>query len=157
MENALKQRNIKQFVQFAFIALLNMAVTVGVMNGLLSIHPNPDDIILAVFNSLSYVLAVLNSYFWNSRVTFKASANGTNNQRLWFLTQALANLGINHLVFLAANGLLAPFALPNWIRYNASLGIAGIISSLSSFLFIKYFVFTEMNALRRSVVERIRE
>ncbi|GIO40324.1 GtrA family protein [Paenibacillus apis] len=71
MENAIKQRNIKQFVQFASIALLNTAVAVITMNSLLLIQPDPGEVLLGMFNVVSYVMAVLNSYFWNSRVTFK--------------------------------------------------------------------------------------
>lgn len=157
MENAIKRRNMKQLVQFSAIALLNMAVAVVTLNGLLFLHSEPNDIMLAVYNSVSYILAVLNSYFWNARITFKASARGTGKQRLWFLLQSLASLGINLLAFIAVNGLLAPFGLPNWIQYNASLGAAGLISSFSSFMFIKYFVFSEMNARRRNAVETTRE
>lgn len=157
MENAIKQRNIIQLVQFSTIALLNMTIAAGTLNGLLFIHSEPGEIMLAVYNSLSYTLAVLNSYFWNARITFKASAKGTNKQRFWFLLQSLASLGINLFIFIAVNSLLAPFDLPNWIQYNASLGAAGLVSSFSSFIFIKYFVFGEINARRRNAVERIRE
>lgn len=147
MENAIKQRNIKQFVQFASIALLNTAVAVITMNSLLLIQPEPGEVLLGMFNVVSYVMAVLNSYFWNSRVTFKDLARGTKRQRFGFVIQSVASLGINYIAFLAVNALLAPLGLPNWIRYNAALGISGATSSISSFLFIKYLVFREMNAL----------
>ncbi|GIO40325.1 hypothetical protein [Paenibacillus apis] len=63
------------------------------------------------------------------------------------MIQSVASLGINYIAFLAVNALLAPLGWPNWIRYNAALGISGATSSISSFLFIKYLVFREMNAL----------
>ncbi|RRJ66043.1 GtrA family protein [Paenibacillus oralis] len=157
MENAIKRRNFKQFVQFAFIALMNTAVAVATMNSLLFIQPDPGEILLGMFNAASYVMAVLNSYFWNSRVTFKGFARGTKRQRFRFSIQALASLGINYIAFLAANNLLSPLGWPNWIRYNAALGISGAISSISSFMFIKYLVFSEMNDQGRGAVDKIRE
>ncbi|WP_178019637.1 GtrA family protein [uncultured Paenibacillus sp.] len=147
MENAIKRRNIKQFVQFASIALLNTAVAIITMNGLLLIQPDPGEVLSGMFNVVSYVMAVLNSYFWNSRVTFKDLARGTKRQRFGFAIQSLASLVINYMAFLAANQLLHPLGWPNWIRFNAALGISGATSSISSFLFIKYLVFSEMNAL----------
>lgn len=89
MENAIKRRNIKQFVQFACIALLNTAVAVATMNSLLFIQPDPGEVLLGMFNAVSYVMAVLNSYFWNARVTFKGLARGTKRQRLGFLSRRL--------------------------------------------------------------------
>ncbi|WP_179290908.1 GtrA family protein [Shouchella clausii] len=157
MKNAIKRGSIKQFVQFALIALLNLAVAVATMNGLLLIQPDPDSVMLALFNSVSYAMAVLNSYFWNSRVTFKGFANGAKRQRIGFLIQALASLVINYLAFLAVNDLLIPHGLPNWIRYNVALGISGTLSSISSFLFIKYLVFTNMNVVGRGVVDKLEE
>lgn len=157
MEEAIKRRNRKQFVQFVFIALLNSAVAVVTMNSLLLIQPDPGDVLLGMFNAVSYVMAVLNSYFWNSRVTFKDLARGTKRQRFGFVIQSVASLGINYIAFQAVNALLAPLGLPNWIRYNAALGIAGAVSSISSFMFIKYLVFSEMNAQGRGAVDKNRE
>lgn len=154
MMKTIQSQTIKQFIQFACIAILNTIVAVATMNTLLFIQPNPGEVLLGLFNAASYIMAVLNSYYWNARVTFKASARGSQRQRFVFFVQALTSLGINLLAFLIVNNLLVHFGLSNWLRYNAALGIAGAISSISSFFFIKYWVFKSTHMEVRNAVDK---
>ncbi|WP_252311232.1 GtrA family protein [Sinobaca sp. H24] len=48
---------------------------------------------LTTYNTVSYCLAVANSYIWNVLITFKDSAKGSNKQRMAFVLQGLVSLG----------------------------------------------------------------
>ncbi|QGH33396.1 GtrA family protein [Gracilibacillus salitolerans] len=132
-----------QFFQFSIIGASNALIDIGVLNVLLLLFHTENSALLIVYNSIAYSLAILNSYIWNARITFKRVSKGSPYQRFVFFTQALISLGISNLVFLGANSLFAIMELPNWWRYNLSKVIAMGLSSLASFFMIKYVVFKD--------------
>src|SRR5690606_28852274 len=100
------------------IGLVNAAISVLTLNVLLFLFPTDVKIFLVLFNSLAYSLAVLNSYYWNARITFKHAARFTRWQKYAFAAQAVGSLGVSNVVFLIMNFLLEHVGLPNWLRYN---------------------------------------
>ncbi|SFM45803.1 Putative flippase GtrA (transmembrane translocase of bactoprenol-linked glucose) [Gracilibacillus orientalis] len=132
-----------QFFQFSIIGVSNALIDIAVLNVLLLLFHTEKTALLIVYNSISYSLAILNSYIWNASITFKRASKGDSYQRFAFFIQALISLGISNLVFLGANSLFAIIEIPNWWRYNLSKGLAMGLSSLASFFMIKYFVFRD--------------
>ncbi|WP_208591654.1 GtrA family protein [Gracilibacillus suaedae] len=132
-----------QFFQFSIIGVSNALIDIGVLNLLLLLFHTDKSAMLLLYNSISYCLAILNSYIWNASITFNRTSKGSSYQRIAFFVQALISLGISNLVFLGANSLFAIMEIPNWWRYNLSKALAMGLSSLASFFMIKYMVFKD--------------
>ncbi|TFJ92743.1 GtrA family protein [Lentibacillus salicampi] len=137
------KRGPLQFVQFGVIGFANAAIDIGTLNLLLILFNTDGRMLLLLYNTIAYSLAVVNSYYWNASITFKRSAKGSNRQRILFIIQGLVSLGVSNLVFLGLNELLDYTAVPSWLRYNAAKGLAMFLSFLASFFMVKYFVFKD--------------
>jgi putative flippase GtrA len=131
----------KQFTQFSLIGILNGVIDLGALNLMLWIWSTTTTIGLFIINSVAYILAVLNSYFWNSRLTFRANAYLTSREKIKFVIQAAVSLVISNGVFLLFIYLFSRFSLPLWIDQNAAKGLSMAFSSTASFFFMKYYVF----------------
>ena len=60
-----------RFSKFTIVGLSNAAVDIGTLNLFLWLAPTRDPSVLALYNGVALVLANLNSYFWNTRWTFR--------------------------------------------------------------------------------------
>lgn len=137
-----------QFMQFSVIGIANAAIDIGVLNLLLLLFHTDDRMLLLLYNTIAYTLAVANSYFWNASITFKGSAKSSNRQRIMFVVQGLVSLGINNLIFIGANTFMDVIGIPNWLRYNVAKGLAMFLSFVASFFMVKYFVFKSRGGKR---------
>jgi putative flippase GtrA len=109
------------------------------------VFPTEDLNVLVLYNSLGVALAILNSYLWNTRWTFRAAvARGgrVRRQQLLFLGQALLNVAVNDAVVATLTRLLF---YQTFLSESASSNLAKLVgmlaASLSSFLIMKYVVF----------------
>ncbi|MCA0992306.1 GtrA family protein [Pseudalkalibacillus hwajinpoensis] len=141
----MKQRRIgrgsKQVMSFSAIGVMNALVDIGALNLLMLFFPTDDRIQLIMYNTISYVLAIINSYFWNAKLTFPSKAIHDRKQVLLFLAQAVIALGISNLVFYGALLIFEWISLPRYIERNISKGLAMLLSSASSFFMMKHLVF----------------
>ncbi|RYG72022.1 GtrA family protein [Lentibacillus lipolyticus] len=138
-----QKRGPKQFLQFGVIGFANAAIDIGTLNLLLLFFHTDDRWLLLLYNTIAYILAVVNSYYWNASITFERSAQGSNRQRILFIIQGLVSLGVNNLVFIGINELMQLLGVNNWLRYNVAKGLAMFLSFLASFFMVKYFVFRD--------------
>src|SRR5579859_882206 len=97
-----------QFLQFAAVGASNAIVDLGILNLLLAVHPTRSPLTLIIDNTIAVSCAILNSYLWNTRWTFRAEVTHRHGQRALFVAQALLNVAINNLVLLAVAGALPP-------------------------------------------------
>ncbi|HET7577787.1 MAG TPA: GtrA family protein [Bacillales bacterium] len=135
-------KGILQYCQYSVIGASCGLIDIGSLNLFLYLWPTESDALLALFNSIAYGLAVLNSYIWNSRITFRKGARKDYRQVGLFILQALISLVISDLVFVLAIHGFREFSLfPNWMIHNASKGLSMFLSSTSSFFFMKFLVF----------------
>ncbi|WP_077624908.1 GtrA family protein [Sediminibacillus massiliensis] len=133
-----------QIMQFSFIGLLNAGVDIGSLNLFLLIWPTDKPMTLLMYNTISYVLAIINSYFWNTKYTFRQHANLDFKEIGLFLLQAVAALIVNNAVFIGLYELLLYIdivPLPNFILHNISKGVAMFLSFSTSFFLLKFIVF----------------
>lgn len=133
-----------QVIQFGFIGASNAIVDIVSLNVLLLIWPTKETVLLLTFNTIAYVLAIINSYIWNTKYTFSHRANIDTREISLFIVQAAAALIISNLVFIGAFQLLEAqplIKIPALISQNISKGLAMFLSSTASFLFMKYLVF----------------
>ncbi|WP_273836141.1 GtrA family protein [Guptibacillus sedimenti] len=134
-------RGSKQVMSFSAIGVMNALVDIGALNLLMLFFPTDDRIQLIMYNTISYVLAITNSYFWNAKLTFPSKAIHDRKQVLLFLLQAVIALGISNLVFYGALLIFEWISLPRYIERNISKGLAMLLSSASSFFMMKHLVF----------------
>ncbi|PFG11888.1 GtrA family protein [Bacillus sp. es.036] len=134
-------RGSKQVMSFSAIGVMNALVDIGALNLLMLFFPTDDRIQLIMYNTISYVLAIINSYFWNAKLTFPSKAIHDRKQVLLFLAQAVIALGISNLVFYGALLIFEWISLPRYIERNISKGLAMLLSSASSFFMMKHLVF----------------
>ncbi|MBM7571000.1 GtrA family protein [Aquibacillus albus] len=133
-----------QMMQFGFIGISNAIVDIVSLNVLLWIWPTTQSSLLFVFNTIAYILTIINSYIWNTKYTFSHRANIDTKEISLFILQATIALVISNLVFIGAFRLLVDqtfISIPVFISQNIAKGLAMFLSSSASFFFMKFFVF----------------
>ncbi|WP_254901145.1 GtrA family protein [Tuberibacillus sp. Marseille-P3662] len=136
-----------QYTQFNLIGITNGIIDIASFNLLLWLWPTEQGGLLLLYNSISYFLAVLNSYIWNARFTFRDNVKkGWSKQKIWFVLQAIASLFISNLTFFLGNQLLNWIGLPKWLVDNVAKGLAMFVSATASFIFMKWIVFRKGKA-----------
>lgn len=141
-----KQKGIFQFATFSVIGASNALIDIGSFNLLLFIWPTENNQLLLLFNSIAYLLAITNSYFWNVRFTFKRHTMNSMKEKILFILQAFVSLLISNLVFAGSTYLFKVMPIPNWMVNNLGKASAMILSSLASFFMMKYLVFYRKRA-----------
>lgn len=135
-------RGLFQYFKFGAIGLTSGALDLGSLNLMLLLGPTGNHFIVVVYNTIAYSLAVLNSYIWNSRFTFREGLKRSRKQKIAFVLQAAVSLLISDGVLYVATILLSFVSfLPRLMDYNIAKLISMFLSSLASFFFMKYFVF----------------
>lgn len=139
---------LRQFLSFIVVGLSNTTVDLGVFNLIYSLRPTANVNWLLAYNSIAVVLAIVNSYIWNTRWTFQKGARlrgrGAWRQRILFVAQSLLNLLVNDVVVLFITPyLMAIHGLPPRLASNAAKGVAMIVASLVSFAAMRFLIFPE--------------
>lgn len=132
---------IKQILQFLFVGSLNALIDLGFLNILLFIWPTTNERLLIVFNTAAYILAIINSYIWNTRLAFRNHARNDTREKVYFLMQAGISLMISNFTFYVGMQILKLLNLSIWQIQNISKVFAMATPSLASFLFMKFLVF----------------
>jgi len=142
---------LKQFAEFLLVGLSNAVVDLGTLNLLLLLKPSHNIWMLLVDNTFAVALAILNSYAWNTRFTFRAHVTRQTRQRMLFVAQACLNVVINNLVLLGLSSMLAPASgLSSLLANNiAKLG-AMVMASTTSFLLLRTVVFRPQDVVQPS-------
>lgn len=139
-------KRLWQLLKFVFVGFGNAIIDLGVFNGLYFLAPTHNVQRLVVYNTIAVLAAILNSYIWNSRWTFRRQRRkngpGAMRQRLLFLVQSVINLVVNDLIL----GFIAPWiaethAIDHVLANNIAKLLAMFLASLTSFLMMKLVVF----------------
>lgn len=83
--------------RFAVVGVINTAVDLAVLNTLIAIsHRGSSGLLYSLFKAISFFVAVLNSYWLNSRWTFRYSAPENASTRVGrFISFSVLGLAIN--------------------------------------------------------------
>lgn len=139
-------KRLWQLLKFVFVGFGNAMIDLGVFNGLYFLAPTHNVKRLVIYNTMAVGAAILNSYIWNSRWTFRAQHRshgpGATRQRLLFLVQSLINVVVNDLIL----GFIAPWIaethlVDHVLANNIAKVLAMFLASLTSFLMMKLVVF----------------
>ncbi|MFZ3588526.1 GtrA family protein [Bacillus sp. DJP31] len=144
------KKTVFQFFTYGIIGSMNALIDIGSLNLLLFLLPTTSSTLLLLFNTIAFTIAAVNSYFLNSRLTFRhQQGNGDSVQLLLFTIQAISCLLISNIVFIESIRILQLFIHPSFLVHNISKMLSMILSSSASFIFLKYFVF---NNQKRSLL-----
>ncbi|MCR4330316.1 MAG: GtrA family protein [Patescibacteria group bacterium] len=137
------KNSIFQFLKFGVVGILNTLVDLGVFNLLIFLFGLVHGPLFAVFKTISFVVAVVNSYFMNKHLVFNTQGAGKSTEFSLFLIVSIVGLLLNVLVsyaVFATGKMLAPeVSFYLFANLGALLG-SGIVM-LWNFLGYKFFVF----------------
>ena len=133
-----------RFSKFTIVGLSNAAVDIGTLNLFLWLAPTRDPSVLALYNGVALVLANLNSYFWNTRWTFRHRAKRRDaRQRILFTVQAFFNICVsNGLFYVLVHPVLIYTDVPAYLVGNVAKLISVAVASTLSFFVLRYLVFS---------------
>jgi putative flippase GtrA len=133
---------ILQLIKFIMVGFANTAVDFGILNLLMAMTGIYSGKNIFFLNSISFVVAVIHSYFWNKFWTFKAKKTEAPKEFLQFLIVSIIGLLINGGIVYMITTWLQPMFGANAVSWaNASKIAATAISLIWNFIGYKYIVF----------------
>lgn len=133
---------ISQFVKFLEIGILNTFIDLGILNLLIWLTGITSGGWLAPLNTISFLLAATNSYYWNKLWTFKKEGGMVGKEFLQFLVVAMIGWGINTGILVLGTTFLTPIAgLSAGAWVNVMKVSATFIGMIWNFIGFKFIVF----------------
>ena len=138
---------IPQFIRFFLVGILNTGIDFAVLNFLIYLTGKSSGIYFPIFKSISFIVAVTNSYFMNKHWTFKVSdlnaGNGTKiNEFLKFLGIYIIGGGINvGVATYVVNYVSAPIGFSPVLWANVGAFFAVAFTLTWNYIGMKIFVF----------------
>lgn len=131
----------KQLGRFGIVGILNTVVDLAVFNLLINTLGITEGLMANLFKGLSFVVAVINSYYWNKYWTFQVQKK-TKVEFVEFVVVSLVGFGLNVGAFhLMVNviGPLGELGVEAWANIGA---LTGTLAGLAwNFLGYKLIVF----------------
>ena len=127
----------RQIGKFAVVGILNTVLDFAVLNTLISVSGISEGSMASAFKGVSFIIAVVNSYYWNKHWTFSFKGK-VEREFLQFLVVSLIGFGINVGVFSFVVNVLGSGG-PLWANLGALAGTA--VSFTWNFLGYKFIVF----------------
>ncbi|RJQ37807.1 GtrA family protein [Candidatus Parcubacteria bacterium] len=134
---------VYQLTKFLLVGGQNFLIDLGVLNLLIASTGIEQGTEIVVFKAVSFVVAVIASFFWNKFWTFRSlSVERAGFQFFEFFIVSAIGLGINTGSFALANNVVgAQYGLSPEAWANVSAGIAAIIGLMWNFIGYKFIVF----------------
>lgn len=131
---------IWQFAKYAAVGSFNSLLDLGILNFLSHIFQVYRGPTLILFNTISFLISVSNSYFWNKFWSFKSSTPLGWLEYVKFVLATLGGLIINNiLVYFITLSTPEGFSLPVW--ENVAKLIAVPPTLLWNFFSYRLFIF----------------
>ena len=133
----------KQFSKFVLIGGINTAIDFAVLNIEMSLTGITSGPGLFVLNTISFLVAVINSYFMNKHFTFQDATHNKEEKKLvQFITISVIGSGINSAIVTGIVAMTAPmFGLSPAMWTNVAKLLATGVSLVWNFVGYKLFVF----------------
>lgn len=131
MQDLIQRRGVRQFVKFGLVGASSTVIDWGIFYLL-----NHYNLYYLTAKVLSFSVAVINSFIWNRRWTFRSQDPNRTKEFTKFLVIALIGLGINALIMYLAVSVLGT-------RKIFGLIFATGITMFWNFLANKFYTFKE--------------
>ena len=134
---------IFQFVKFIVIGSFNTLLDLGILNLLVLITVIASGYWFSIFKAISFVVASINSYFWNKHWTFSSGRSATAGEFGKFFIVSIIGFAINvSIASFIVNIIVAPdgFSPQRWANIGAI--VATLVSLIWNFLGYKFLVFS---------------
>lgn len=144
IENTLvKRKSFLQFSKFFVVGILNTGIDFAILNFLMWITKTYEGSPVIVFNTISFSVAVVNSYILNKYWTFEdKSSTKAPVQFAKFFTVAVVGWGLNTGILYFITSLIHPvFGLSAVTWANLAKAIATGIVLIWNFIGYKFLVF----------------
>ncbi|MBI2463111.1 MAG: GtrA family protein [Candidatus Spechtbacteria bacterium] len=136
-----------QGAKFALVGVLNTAVDFGVTNSLIFFTSIVVGWEVSGFKAVGFIVAVINSYFWNKYWTFHKTAGGGATEFGQFVVVSVLGFAINvGIATLFVNYIPAMGGLSQTRWDNVGFLAATILSLLWNFVGYKFWVFATRNS-----------
>jgi len=133
---------IFQFVKFGIVGGLNAMIDLGVLNFLIYLTGIATGIWYSGFKSFSFIIAVVNSYYWNKHWTFNSENKHSTFEFVEFFLVSLVGFSINvGVASLVVNFVGAPVGVSAGIWANVGAVAAALSALMWNFIGMKFFVF----------------
>lgn len=133
-----------QFIKFICVGLINTGVDFGILNLLMFLFGITTGIGYSFFKAISFIFAVINSYFLNKRWTFRKKGKMEKKEFTKFIVVSLITFGINVFTASLLVNFIGPIGnIPLYVWANISALAATVFTTLINFFGYKYFVFKD--------------
>lgn len=133
-----------QFGKFGETGGLNWLVDFGFLNLFILISGISTGLYFSFFKAVSFIVSVINSYFWNKFWVFKKTGKEKSSQEFGkFSLVSLVGLGINVILasFIVFLGPKIIFDINSKIWANIAAAFGSLTAMMWNFLGYKFFVF----------------
>lgn len=135
-------RTFKQFIKFGTVGVSSSFIDLGILNVLIFLSGIASGAWFPIFKGTSFVIALINSYFWNRNWTFKSQDNANVMEFGKFFTISAVGFGINVSIASFIVNFLDPFGgMSPQLWANVGAISATSISLIWNFLCYKFVVF----------------
>lgn len=131
-------RILYQFAKFFLVGGLNVLIDLGVLNLLIFLSGTGAGLLYSLFKGISFLVATVNSYFWNKYWTFKSTGGKFDQFLVVSAIGLVVNVGVASLVV----NLVGPqfgLAVKTWANVGAILG--SVVGLFWNFVGYKFIVF----------------
>lgn len=137
---------IQQAIKFVLVGILNTGIDFGVLNILMRVSGISSGSGYTFFKGISFVAAVINSYFLNKLWTFKGTGSGkTQKEFVQFLIVSVIGFGVNVGVASFVVNVISPrfpySGVSEVIWANIGAVVATACSMVWNFIGYKFIVF----------------
>jgi putative flippase GtrA len=133
-----------QAAKFFLVGTLNTFIDLGVLNIFILISGIATGLFYSVFKSFSFLIATINSYFWNKYWTFEKREKPTSGEFFKFLVITfigfLINVGVASFV---VNGVGPKFGITEKLWASIGAIVAAFFAFAWNFLSSKFIVFKQ--------------
>lgn len=135
---------ILQVAKFGVVGVLNTLIDAGMLNLLSAWSGIYGGTLIILFNSVSFSVAVVNSYFWNKYWTFGSRDTQYGREFIQFIVVSAIGLGLNTgLVYLLTTFVTPPGGLAPQVWENVAKAIAIPLTFAWNFAGYKFIVFRQ--------------
>lgn len=138
-----KSKPFLQFGKFFIVGLVNTGLDFGILNLLMWMTKTYEGGNIAIFNTISFSVAVLNSYLLNKYWTFEdKNASKVPMQFAKFFAVAAIGWGLNTLILVSITTYVSPvFGLSRALWANFAKAAATAVVLAWNFVGYKFLVF----------------